>query len=71
MIKNSAAQSGASVLISSHIASDLQQICAKAAIIKSARLWGIETMPNIIQNHGSLENFYIDTVKINLEENNA
>lgn len=67
MIKNSAAHSGAAVLISSHIASDLQQICTRAAIMKNARIRGVESMPQITQNHGTLENYYIDTVKLNLE----
>jgi ABC-2 type transport system ATP-binding protein len=57
-----AAQSGASVLISSHLANEIQLCATKAAVIHSGRLLGVDGMEAILENHGSLEGFFLHQV---------
>jgi ABC-2 type transport system ATP-binding protein len=57
-----AAENGASVLVSSHLANEIQQCATKAAVIHSGRLLGMDAMDAILENHGGLEEFFLHHV---------
>jgi len=57
-----AAENGAAVLISSHLAGEIQQCATKAAVIHSGRMLGMDEMGTIIENHGDLEGFFLHHV---------
>ena len=57
-----AAQDGSSVLISSHLANEIQQCATKAAVIHSGKLLGLDSMDAILESHADLEAFFLDNV---------
>jgi len=57
-----AAANGASVLVSSHLAGEIQLCATKAAVIHSGKMLGIDSMDNILQNHTDLEGFFLHHV---------
>ena len=54
-----AAENGASVLISSHLANEIQQCATKAAVIHSGKLLGMDSMDAILEEHTDLEGFFL------------
>ena len=61
VVKN-AADKGAAVLISSHLAHEIEQCATKAAIIYGGRLLCVESMDNILASSPSLEDFFLAQV---------
>ncbi|MCL2372092.1 MAG: ABC transporter ATP-binding protein [Defluviitaleaceae bacterium] len=61
---NLAAQNGSAVLISSHLASEVQQCATKAAIMHSGKLLAVDTMDTILQKHDNLEDYFLKTVGV-------
>jgi len=57
-----AADGGAAVLISSHLAHEIEQCATKAAIIYNGRLLCVESMDVILASSPSLEVFFLDQV---------
>ena len=57
-----AAAGGASVLISSHLANEIQLCATKAAVLHSGRLLGMDSMDSILESHADLEGFFLDSV---------
>jgi len=57
-----AAENGAAVLVSSHLASEIQQCATKAAVIHSGRLLGMDSMDAILADHTDLEGFFLHHV---------
>jgi len=56
----SAADSGAAVLISSHLANEIQQCADKVAVIHSGKMLGLDSMDNILKSFNSLEDYFLD-----------
>ena len=54
-----AAADGASVLVSSHLANEIQLCATKAAVIHSGRLLGMDSMDAILEEHTDLEGFFL------------
>ena len=57
-----AASGGAAVLISSHLAYEIQQVATKVAIIHSGRLFGILGVDEILETYGSVESYFLSQV---------
>jgi len=57
-----ASESGSAVLISSHLANEIQQCATKAAVMHSGRLLGMDSMDTILESYGDLEAFFLDKV---------
>ena len=58
-----AAAGGSAVLVSSHLASEIQQCATKAAVIHRGNLLSIKSMDEILESFGSLENFFLHQVE--------
>jgi len=58
-----AAVKGAAVLISSHLAMEIQQCATKVAIIYDGKLLCVESMHNILSTSPSLEDFFLEQVE--------
>jgi len=57
-----AAERGAAVLISSHLAHEIEQCATKAAIIYGGRLLCVESMETILSRSPSLEDFFLSQI---------
>jgi len=55
-----AAEKGAAVLISSHLAHEIEQCATKAAIIYNGRLLCVESMETILASSPSLEDYFLE-----------
>jgi len=58
-----ASDKGSAVLISSHLAGEIQQCATKAAVIHSGRLLAIKSMDEILADFESLEAFFLSEVE--------
>lgn len=54
---------GTTFLISSHLASEIEKTCNKAAIIHEGELIDFTTMDEALKYHPSLEDYYLEKVK--------
>jgi ABC-2 type transport system ATP-binding protein len=61
-VVRAAAADGAAVLISSHLANEIQQCATKAAVIHSGKMLGLEPLEDILQSHGGMEEFFLAKV---------
>jgi len=57
-----AAESGAAVLISSHLAHEIEQCATKAAIMYGGKLLNVESMDTILESSPSLEDHFLAQV---------
>jgi len=57
-----AAENGAAVLISSHLAHEIELCATKAAIIYGGKLLSVESMDNILASSPSLEDYFLAQV---------
>jgi ABC-2 type transport system ATP-binding protein len=57
-----ASEDGSAVLISSHLANEIQQCATSAAIMHSGKLMGLQSMDSILQSFASLEDYFMDVV---------
>jgi len=57
-----AAADGAAVLISSHLANEIQLAATKAAVIHEGQLLGMLSMDEILKTFGSLEEYFLSKV---------
>lgn len=62
VVKEMAEKRGASFLIAGHVASELEKMCSKAAIIYDGQLLAFEDMDKILDSHPSLEDYFLETV---------
>lgn len=62
LIIHLAKETGASVLISSHQAAELQQMCTHVGIMKESSLIGVEAMDVVLEENASLEKYYLHKV---------
>ena len=61
-VVSKAAESGAAVLISSHLAHEIEQCATKAAIMYGGKLLSVETMDSILSSSPSLEDYFLAQV---------
>lgn len=61
-ILKSYAQSGCTILISSHIAGEIQCICTKAAVIMNGKIIDKSSITTAIMEYGSVEDYYLHIV---------
>jgi len=57
------AANGSSVLISSHLASEIQNCATKAAVIHNGAMLDIKSMDEILSSHDGLEGFFLNSVE--------
>ena len=62
-VVKAAAANGSSVLISSHLASEIQNCATKAAVIHSGKMLDIKSMDEILSSHEGLEGFFLSSVE--------
>ncbi len=62
VVTDMAKSGGASFLIAGHVASELEKMCNKAAIIYDGQLMAFESMDKILESHPSLEDYFLETV---------
>jgi ABC-2 type transport system ATP-binding protein len=55
-----AAANGATVVFSSHLLSEVERVCTHAAVMRAGRLVASGPVPELIGDHGSLEEAYLD-----------
>jgi len=60
-----AAAEGSAVLISSHLANEIQQCASKVAVIHSGRMLGMRDMGEIMQSFASVEDYFMNEVAQN------
>ncbi|MDR2938804.1 MAG: ABC transporter ATP-binding protein [Clostridiales bacterium] len=63
MISNLAKEQKTTVLISSHLAAELQQMCSKVGVMQDGRLLETEVMDFVLENYPSLEDYFLHTVR--------
>jgi len=63
IIMEQAKSKGITFLISSHLAHELELICNKVAIMKDGHLLITSTMEEAIEQSGTLENYFIETIR--------
>lgn len=68
IILEQAKSKGITFLISSHLAHELELICNKIAIMKDGCLLKTATMEEVIEKSGTLENYFIETVRSGKEK---
>lgn len=61
-ILKSYAQSGGTILISSHIAGEIQRICTKAAVMMNGKIIDKSSISSAIMEYGSVEDYYLHIV---------
>jgi len=57
-----AAAKGSAVLVSSHLANEIQQCATKVAVMHSGKLLAISELDEILQSFASVEDFFIEVV---------
>ena len=62
-VVRTAAEDGSTVLISSHLAGEIQQYATRAAVRHNGRLLATDTLSNILTNHETLENYLVTQVQ--------
>lgn len=55
-------QSGGTILISSHIAGEIQRICTKAAVMMNGKIIDKSSISSAIMEYGSVEDYYLHIV---------
>ncbi len=63
IIKRMRDEKGASFLISSHMAGEIEKTCNKVAVMYEGELIAFETTENALRLHPSLEDYFLDVVK--------
>ncbi|MCL2378276.1 MAG: ABC transporter ATP-binding protein [Defluviitaleaceae bacterium] len=58
-----AAAKGSAVLVSSHLANEIQQCATKVAVMHGGRLLAVRSTDVILQSFASVEDFFIDVVR--------
>lgn len=58
------AKSGKTILLSSHLANEIEQICTKVAVISAGNLICTAKVSELLVKHGSLEQFYLQQIKL-------
>jgi len=58
-----AAAKGSAVLVSSHLANEIQQCATKVAVMHGGKLLAISSIEEILQSFASVEDFFIDVVR--------
>ena len=61
IIKNQV-EKGRTILISSHLAGEIEQVCTHVAIIKDGSLVGAVDVPELVCEYGSVEKYYLSLV---------
>lgn len=61
-ILKSYTQSGGTILISSHIAGEIQRICTKAAVMMNGKIIDSSSISSAIMEYGSVEDYYLHIV---------
>lgn len=56
------AEIGRTILISSHLAGEIEQICTNVAIIRDGALLDVANVPELLSEYGSVENYYLELV---------
>lgn len=68
IIMEQAKLKGITFLISSHLAHELELICNKIAIMKDGYLLKTTTMKEVIEQSGTLENYFLETIESGKEK---
>lgn len=63
----SMAESGHSILISSHLSHEIELLCNRVAVMEQGRILDTSTITDIRKNHGSVEAYYLSLVNTGKE----
>ncbi len=61
-IKRACLETGAAAIVSSHLSSELERVCDSAALMREGRIIAADTMPSILAECGTLEDYYLSRV---------
>jgi len=61
-VVKAASENGAAVLISSHLANEIQQCATRVAIIHGGKLLGCESINTVIEKFNSVEGFFLELI---------
>lgn len=56
------AKRGRTILISSHLAGEIEQVCTDVAIIRDGVFLSAAKVPHLLNDYGSVENFYLTLI---------
>lgn len=62
------AKKGRTILISSHLAGEIEQICTRVAIIREGMLLSAAEVPELLAVYGSVESYYLTLVSSGKEQ---
>lgn len=57
------AERGKTILISSHIANEMELICSKIGLISDGQLIRVEYIDDVLRDYGSVEEYYISNIQ--------
>ncbi len=57
------AERGKTILISSHIANEMELICSKISLISDGQLIRVEYIDDVLRDYGSVEEYYISNIQ--------
>jgi ABC-2 type transport system ATP-binding protein len=63
LITSLAARSGATFLISSHLAAEVEKTCNRVGVMDEGELLGTSSMDDALREHGSVEAYYLSTLE--------
>jgi len=61
IIKNQA-QRGRTIIISSHLAGEIEQVCTHVAVIRDGALLSSAALPKLLTEYGSVESYYMELI---------
>lgn len=56
------AKKGKTILISSHLANEIEEVCTDVAIIRNGELLSVDKVPELMKAYGGIENYYLTLV---------
>jgi ABC-2 type transport system ATP-binding protein len=63
IILDQASQSGATFLISSHLATEIEKTCNCLGVMDEGELLETARMDDVTREHGTVENYYLDVMR--------
>ena len=61
-------EKGGTILLSSHLAHEMEQLCTHVAVIEEGAMIGSEPVDKLIKKYGSIERYYLSIIKKGKEQ---
>jgi ABC-2 type transport system ATP-binding protein len=65
IIKSLASEQGITFFVSSHLIHEMELMCTRVAVVYEGRLIGTDTVKKLLENHPTLEDYFMARVKEN------